>query len=162
MKTWLIDTPLVGDARASLDGFKIRNPTVLACGPNGATLCSSADRRRRRPPPAALSFFTTCCQKMPMPRDRHAVAHYSYEKRADDDTYHFSDLARGRDATDETRSDHVEFEGIAGAWRRRIEARGDNQAGKSGKDTMLTKVSKVSRSVRTPESCAASRFPPIA
>src|ERR1700721_925936 len=67
--------------------------------------------------------------------NRHAVVHHSHEKRADDDTHHLTDAARGRDAADEARSDHVEFEVIARAWRRRIEARGDNQARKSGKDT---------------------------
>src|SRR6202020_826509 len=71
--------------------------------------------------------------------NRHAVVHHAHKKSADDDAHYFSYPARGRDAADEARSDHVEFEGIARAWRRRIEASGDNQARKPGKHTHVDK-----------------------
>ena len=58
-------------------------------------------------------------------------------KRADDHVHHLADAARGRHAADEAGGDDVELERVAGARRRRIEARGDDEAGERGEQAHI-------------------------
>ena len=63
-------------------------------------------------------------------QDRHAVVHHAHDEGADHRAHDLADAARGRGAADEAGRDHVELEAEAGLRRRRVEARGEDQAGK--------------------------------